>query len=141
MKHNLTAKGGDLYLDGEKFLLLAGEIPYFRIHPTEWRDRLELARDFGLNTIQSYCPWNLHEPQKGVFNFEGMLDLGKFLALCDEMGFYPSAAYTGNRSPFITFTIGIYDCVCNIDCSAGTPACCTNGCSETIVRIRIYCDV
>ncbi|MBE6929574.1 MAG: beta-galactosidase [Ruminococcaceae bacterium] len=88
MNRLLHTRGNQLYLDDEPFLLLAGEIPYFRIHPTEWRARLELARDFGLNTIQSYCPWNLHEPKKGVFDFEGMLDLGKFLALCEELGFY-----------------------------------------------------
>lgn len=38
-----------------------------------------------------------------------------------------STSDTRSRSPFITCTIGIYDRVCNIDCSASTFACCTNG--------------
>jgi beta-galactosidase len=29
----------------------------------------------GFNTVETYVPWNLHEPQKGTFHFEGILDL------------------------------------------------------------------
>ena len=53
----------------------------------------------------------------------------------------PSAADTGSRSPFITGTIGIYDCVCNIDYPAGTFACCANSCCVIVVRICIYRDI
>ena len=49
---------------------------------------LDLAKDFGLNTIQTYVPWNKHEPKKGVFDFEGMLDLAAYLKLAQEKGLY-----------------------------------------------------
>ena len=39
----------------------------------------------------------------------------------------PSTSDTGSRTPIITSTIGIYDRVCNIDCSAGAYSCRTNG--------------
>lgn len=86
MKEKLEIKSDGFYLGGEPFPLASGDIHYFRIYPTEWRRHLLLAKDFGLNTIQTYVPWNLHEPQKGVFDFSCQLDICAFLDLADEMG-------------------------------------------------------
>ena len=83
----VTLKPDGLYIDDKRFDMLSGDIHYFRIYPGGLRRRLEYAKAFGLNTIQTYCPWNLHEPKKGEFNFSGMLDLKGFLELADEMGF------------------------------------------------------
>ncbi|CAF4683544.1 unnamed protein product, partial [Rotaria socialis] len=39
----------------------------------------------GLNTIETYVPWNLHEPQRGNYQFgEGFADLVSFLKLIHE---------------------------------------------------------
>ena len=84
--NKLTFDKNSFYLDGEPFRMIAGDIHYFRIHQNDWAKRLDLAVDFGLNTVQTYVPWNAHEPKKGEFNFEGMLDLGAFLRLCGEKG-------------------------------------------------------
>ncbi len=84
--NKLTFDRDSFYLDGNPFRMIAGDIHYFRIHQNDWAKRLDLAVDFGLNTIQTYVPWNAHEPKKGEFNFEGMLDLGAFLKLCGEKG-------------------------------------------------------
>ncbi len=75
-----------LTIDGEEFYLASGDIQYYRIHPSEWKRRLEIMKDFGLTAIQTYCPWNLHEPSEGVFDFSGILDLEKFLDTCAEAG-------------------------------------------------------
>ncbi len=75
-------------IDGQPVELQSGSMHYFRIHPGDWGKRLDLAVDFGLNAIQTYVPWNLHEPEKGVFDFEGMLDLSVFLKLAQEKGLY-----------------------------------------------------
>ncbi len=83
----LQIKPDGFYIENEKFDLISGDIHYFRIYPTEWRRHLLLAKDFGLNTIQTYVPWNLHEPKKGQFNFEGYLNLFEFMDLAAEMGF------------------------------------------------------
>ncbi|KAM5124836.1 beta-galactosidase-1-like protein isoform 1-T1 [Mantella aurantiaca] len=40
----------------------------------------------GLNAIQVYVPWNLHEPQPGMFLFDGERDLDHFLDLTEELG-------------------------------------------------------
>ena len=74
------------YLNGEPFFMVSGDIHYFRIHPSDWDKRLDLAVDFGLNTVQTYTPWNLHEPHPGVYDFDGMLDMELFLKKCHEHG-------------------------------------------------------
>ena len=39
----------------------------------------------GLNTIETYVPWNLHEPEKGNYKFdEGLTDLASFLKLVHQ---------------------------------------------------------
>lgn len=43
-------------------------------------------KDFGLTAIQTYVPWNLHEPEEGEYCFEGNLNLAEFLELCGEIG-------------------------------------------------------
>ncbi len=82
----LSIEKDRLTIDGEPFYLACGDIQYFRIHPSEWKRRLEIMKDFGLTAVQTYCAWNLHEPTPGVFDFSGMLDLGAFLRTCAEVG-------------------------------------------------------
>lgn len=54
-----------LLKDGKPYRYIAGEIHYFRIHPTLWNDRLQRYRAAGLNAAQIYIPWNFHEPTQG----------------------------------------------------------------------------
>ena len=42
----------------------------------------------GFNTVETYIPWNVHEPQKGQFCFEGILDLEKFLQIAQDLDLY-----------------------------------------------------
>ncbi len=76
------------YLDGERFQILSGSIHYFRIVPEYWRDRLEKLKSLGLNTVETYIPWNVHEPEKGKFVFDGMADVAGFVRLAQELGLY-----------------------------------------------------
>ncbi|PIO27868.1 hypothetical protein AB205_0176940, partial [Aquarana catesbeiana] len=36
--------------------------------------------------VSRYVPWNFHEPQPGMFNFDGDRDLERFLNLTAELG-------------------------------------------------------
>ena len=63
------------YLDGNPFQIISGAIHYFRVVPEYWRDRLEKLKAMGCNTVETYIPWNFHEPEKGKFRFDGMADL------------------------------------------------------------------
>ncbi|UZX05125.1 beta-galactosidase [Arthrobacter sp. CDRTa11] len=76
----------DFLLDGEPFRVLSGAIHYFRVHQDLWADRIHKARLMGLNTIETYVPWNEHCPVPGVFALEGQLDLGRFLDLVAAEG-------------------------------------------------------
>lgn len=76
------------YLDGREFKLISGAIHYFRIVPEYWRDRLEKLKAMGCNTVETIIPWNLHEKEKGQFDFSGGLDIKKFVKTAEELGLY-----------------------------------------------------
>jgi beta-galactosidase len=80
--------GKNFLLDGEEFKIISGAIHYFRIVPEYWRDRLEKLKAMGCNTVETYVPWNMHEPRRGDFDFSGILDIGGFLSLAREVGLY-----------------------------------------------------
>jgi len=69
-------------LNGKPMKILSGAVHYFRVHPSYWRDRLQKLRAAGLNTVETYLPWNLHEEQRSVFDFgQGTTDMSPFLNL------------------------------------------------------------
>ncbi|TCC55347.1 beta-galactosidase [Kribbella pittospori] len=78
----------DFLLDGAPFRILSGALHYFRVHPDSWADRIEKARLMGLNTIETYVPWNAHSPRPGVFDTTGILDLERFLREVAAAGLY-----------------------------------------------------
>ncbi|ACS99842.1 glycoside hydrolase family 35 protein [Paenibacillus sp. JDR-2] len=84
----LTIQGKQLMLNDRPFRIIAGAIHYFRVVPEYWRDRLLKLKACGFNTVETYVPWNFHEPEEGRFVFEGMADLEKFIALAGELGLY-----------------------------------------------------
>ncbi|MGW4161841.1 beta-galactosidase [Streptomyces sp. NPDC004788] len=68
--------------------IISGGLHYFRVHPEQWADRLHKARLLGLNTVETYVPWNLHAPRPGVFHRDGGLDLPRFLDLAAAEGLH-----------------------------------------------------
>lgn len=76
------------YLDGKPFRIISGAIHYFRVVPEYWRDRMEKLKAMGCNTVETYIPWNVHEPAKGRFYFEGMADVVSFVKLAGDLGLY-----------------------------------------------------
>ncbi|XP_058780235.1 beta-galactosidase 17-like isoform X2 [Vicia villosa] len=71
--------------NGEPFRIIGGDLHYFRVHPEYWEDRLLKAKALGLNTIQTYVPWNLHEPTPEKLVFEGFANIESFLNLCHKL--------------------------------------------------------
>lgn len=84
----LTAKNGKYYLNNQELKIISGSIHYFRVFPEYWRDRLLKLKAAGFNTVETYVCWNMHEKQKGKFDFSGILDLEKFLNLAKDLGLY-----------------------------------------------------
>ncbi|WBQ03365.1 glycoside hydrolase family 35 protein [Kribbella sp. CA-293567] len=85
---DFTLGEADFLLDGAPYRILSGALHYFRVHPDSWADRIEKARLMGLNTIETYVPWNAHSPRPGVFDTEGILDLERFLRLVADAGLH-----------------------------------------------------
>ncbi len=84
----LTISGNQFLLNNQPFRILSGAMHYFRVVPDYWRDRLEKMRAFGLNTVETYVAWNLHEPRPGEFHFDGGLDLVRFIEIAAEVGLH-----------------------------------------------------
>lgn len=78
----------DFYLDNQPFKIISGAIHYFRVVPEYWLDRLEKLKALGCNTVETYVPWNLHEPHQGIYDFEKRLDVRKFIQLAGDLGLY-----------------------------------------------------
>ena len=89
--------GSSFYLDGQEFKILSGAIHYFRIQPEDWYHSLYNLKALGFNTVETYVPWNMHEPKKGQFDFQGILDIEKFLQIAQDLGLYVIV----RPSPFI----------------------------------------
>ncbi|MDN4523879.1 glycoside hydrolase family 35 protein [Fictibacillus fluitans] len=84
----LETRNQSFYLNGEPFRILSGAIHYFRVVPEYWEDRLKKLKACGLNTVETYIPWNVHEPRKGEFVFTGMADLEGFVTAAQKLGLY-----------------------------------------------------
>ncbi|QNM98790.1 glycoside hydrolase family 35 protein [Chitinimonas koreensis] len=83
-----TVVGNDFHLDGRPHRLLSGALHYFRVLPEQWEDRLLKLRALGLNCVETYVAWNLHEPRPGEFDFSGGLDLVAFVRLAESLGLH-----------------------------------------------------
>ena len=86
MKNLLEIRGDKLYFNDEPFYIASGDMHYFRFFRGGWERRLRLMKEFGLTCVQTYVPWNMHEPEKGEFHFEDNLDLAAFIRLAGEVG-------------------------------------------------------
>jgi beta-galactosidase len=76
----------DFVLDGRPVRLLSGALHYFRVHEAQWGHRLAMLRSLGLNCVETYVPWNLHEPRPGEVRDVGAL--GRFLDAAGEAGLW-----------------------------------------------------
>nr|XP_023500943.1 beta-galactosidase-1-like protein 2 isoform X10 [Equus caballus] len=84
----LQAKDQNFMLEDSTFWIFGGSVHYFRVPKEYWRDRLLKMKACGLNTLTTYVPWNLHEPERGRFDFSGNLDLEAFVLTAAEIGLW-----------------------------------------------------
>ncbi|MFD8818670.1 beta-galactosidase, partial [Streptomyces sp. NPDC059627] len=83
---DFTVGETDFLLDGRPVRLLSGALHYFRVHEEQWGHRLAMLRAMGLNCVETYVPWNLHEPHPGAFRDVGAL--GRFLDAARAAGLW-----------------------------------------------------
>jgi beta-galactosidase len=82
----VTIQGSQFFRDGKPYQIISGTIHYPRVPREYWGDRFKKARAMGLNTVETYAFWNLHEPSPGVFDFSGNNDIAAFVRLAKEEG-------------------------------------------------------
>lgn len=74
-------------LDGQDFQYVAGSFHYFRALPTVWAARMKTMKLAGLNVLDTYVEWSLHNPRDGIYDFDGMANLTQFLDIAAAEGF------------------------------------------------------
>ncbi|CAN1828685.1 Beta-galactosidase 6 [Linum perenne] len=85
---NVTYDGRALIIDGERKMLFSGSIHYPRSTPQMWASLIGKAKEGGIDVIETYVFWNLHEPKQGQYDFSGRNDLVKFIKEVQSQGLY-----------------------------------------------------
>lgn len=70
--------GADDFFGSDR-IVVSGAMHYFRTLPQQWPHRLRMLRAMGVNCVETYVPWNLHQRRRGEFDFTGMADVEAFL--------------------------------------------------------------
>lgn len=86
--HSFALGDSVFLLDNKPFQMISGEMHYPRVPREAWRQRMKMAKAMGLNVIGTYVFWNLHEPQKGKFDFSGNNDIAAFVKTAQEEGLW-----------------------------------------------------
>ena len=81
-------KANEFFLNGKPFIVRSGAVHYFRVPKEYWEDRLLKLKECGLNTVETYVPWNFHETKENRFDFEGEKDVASFLRIAQKLGLY-----------------------------------------------------
>lgn len=88
-KHIFSFNKNEFMLDGKPFQIISGEIHPARVPQTYWRNRIQMAKAMGCNTIAVYIFWNYHEENKGVFDFKSEnRNIARFIEICQEEGMW-----------------------------------------------------
>jgi beta-galactosidase len=87
-KRYFKVEGDNFVMDGKPFYFVSGSFHYFRVHESSWEDTIKKMVNGGLNAIQTYVAWNLHEPRKGVYYWEGQANIVRWLELCQKHEMY-----------------------------------------------------
>ncbi len=83
---NFEIRGNQFIKDGEPVKLISGAVHYFRNMPDTWMDIFRKMTAMGLNCVETYCAWNMHEKKPGEFDFSGNLDIASFIKAAQAEG-------------------------------------------------------
>ncbi|XP_074556908.1 beta-galactosidase 8-like [Curcuma longa] len=85
---NVTYDHRALVIDGRRRVLVSGSIHYPRSTPEMWPDLVEKSKNGGIDVIDTYVFWDIHEPVQGEYDFEGRKDLVRFVKAAAAAGLY-----------------------------------------------------
>ncbi|RVX16799.1 Beta-galactosidase 3 [Vitis vinifera] len=97
-----------IVINGQRRILISGSIHYPRSTPDMWEDIIQKAKDGGLDVVETYVFWNVHEPSPGSYNFEGRYDLVRFIRTVQKAGlgfpvwlkYVPGISFRTDNEPF-----------------------------------------
>ncbi|EEF46239.1 beta-galactosidase 15 [Ricinus communis] len=84
----ISHDGRAITIDGKRRVLLSGSIHYPRSTPQMWPDLIKKSKEGGLDAIETYVFWNVHEPSRRQYDFGGNLDLVRFIKAVQDEGLY-----------------------------------------------------
>jgi beta-galactosidase len=79
---------GGLVIDGRVVPLYSGSVHYWRLDRAIWKDALRETQRLGVNFIDTYVPWGVHETASGRVDFgeeDPRLDVVAFLRMIAEL--------------------------------------------------------
>src|ERR1044072_5478258 len=76
-----------IIINGERRIINAGAIHYPRSTSQMWPDLIQKAKDGGLDAIETYVFWNMHEPTRRQYDFSGDKDIIKFIKMFKKQGY------------------------------------------------------
>jgi beta-galactosidase len=87
--HTFFMSDSEFIMDGQPFQIISGEMHPARIPAEYWKQRIQMAKAMGCNTIAAYIFWNYHESEEGVYDFtSGNHNLKEFFRIVQEEGMW-----------------------------------------------------
>ncbi|MDQ2720868.1 MAG: beta-galactosidase [Bacteroidota bacterium] len=88
-KHSFEIKDGNFLYDGKTIQIHSGEMHFARVPKTYWKQRLEMIKAMGLNTVATYVFWNYQETSPGVWDFKSdNRNIAQFIKTAQEVGLF-----------------------------------------------------
>jgi beta-galactosidase len=104
--------------------LISGSVHYWRLDPREWLATLTALQSLGIDIVDVYLPWGVHEQSDGSLDFgarDPRLDAVRFLNLAHSLGLLAIVRPGPHINAELTF-FGIPERVIwNRDCQARSP--------------------
>ncbi len=87
--HSFSFSKTQFLLDGKPLQIISGEMHPARIPRMYWRNRIQMAKAMGCNTIAAYVFWNYQESKPGLFDFKTEnRDIAEFIRICQQEGMW-----------------------------------------------------
>jgi len=104
--------------------LISGSVHYWRLDPREWLAALSALQSMGIEIVDVYLPWGVHEQTDGSLDFgarDPRLDAARFLRLAHSLGLLAIVRPGPHINAELTF-FGIPERVIwSRDCQARSP--------------------
>ncbi|PGL70104.1 beta-galactosidase [Bacillus sp. AFS055030] len=84
----IQIKDEKVIINGKEVILFGGELHYFRLPQSEWKNRIKQIKAAGANMVSTYIPWQFHERIEGEIDLIGKTrpekDLKTFLQMIKD---------------------------------------------------------